>query len=180
MKFNHSDTLVYGKNRAKIDLSGYLLPLDLGEKVEYIEDATILVDLMSLSELKRYEELSPDARKRVADTIAKEKIVEVVGYSSYTVDFDYGVAGLPSFITDSIFVRSASLVANMIDSFSEEIEEVTIYDQMSAVISNYLNIPFTEVSQYPVKEVVRLYAICFRSFPNLMDLRPEDPLDEDL
>lgn len=174
----YSDTLLFGKGLAKIEAKDLILPIDLGDRVDYIEQGTVIASLMSIDEIKRYEGLPLEAQRQVSDAIMTEKIVEIVGHTGKRLDFNFGPAGLSSFLLNALYAKSLQYVSNTVPEFALALENVTLYDQMAAVISNRLTIPFTEVILYPVNEVVRLYAICFKSFPDVVDLRPKDELED--
>lgn len=180
-----SSTLMAGKGCYVIDASKLLVAIkhktDSNIRPIYLDNAQILVNLFSILELDRYykltkmEALTPD----VLEDIAKEKVVEVVGYEDYEILFLASYAGLPEFILSSIEQASVHVVQNTEQIFGDLLDNhITFYERLAAIAANRLNIPYLEVSSYPVSEVLRLYAICAASFPDIRDLREEELMPE--
>lgn len=177
--YNNSDVLLFGKNKVSIDLKGLQVAIDLGKDVAIDYNAKVVVELLSIDELKRLEMMSQKGLRDISEQVCKDKVVDVISIYGNTISYDFSVAGLTHLIITSLIAKTKEVLANLIEVYTAYAENVLIIEQMAAIIAKYMTIPYVEVIKYPVTEILRLHAICAASFAEVIDLRPkEEELDK--
>lgn len=180
MGFKYSNETVYGINSAVIKLKGQFINLEDFEnkRLIIVDDPVIVVDLLSIDELKRYANLSKLSEKSKVDienVIVRDKVVEVVGYKDKNICIPESPAGVISTIAGLIFNKSYDYIANVEINYGYHISDVTPVDQMCAIISYYTSTPYDIVKELPISEIFKRHAICARAFPNQVnDIRNKD------
>lgn len=169
-KFRKSEDIVKGLGSAVISLKNQHLCLDdpLNNRLIIVNDPVIMVDLFTISELKRYvdlSELSHQMRADVEETVVRDKVVEVVGYPGKYINLYESPAGIVTSLANTIFHKSYDYIKHPKPMYGVHIEKVNFIEQMCGIISYYLNMPFNEVEKLPVNEIFRLHTICHSSFP---------------
>ena len=129
---------------------------------------TVVARLLNVTELKRIDRtMTSDAYQKevINDEIFRACVVDILGVNK-AADLDNSSAGLVSIVAEAIYNLSVDHVVNAIKYSEEYKSQVTLIDNMTAVISKFLNINYLEVTQMPINRIFELYAVCRTSFPN--------------
>lgn len=170
MKNYISDSLLFGKHKINIDLKGVPVAINSGDNVYFDDSVRIVVDLFTIEELFRYENLSEKHLDEIAEYVVREKLIEVVSSYGKEINFEYSGAGLCRHICKCIHYKSLEVIKDLENIYDTYYSNVTLIESLCAVISKYLSIPYTEVVRYPIHEVIRLHSVCAKSFPDVLSL----------
>lgn len=169
-KFKKSDEITHGLGSAVIVLKDQHVCLDdpINKRLIIVEDPVIMVDLFTVSELKRYvdlAELSHKMRIDVEETVVRDKVVEVIGYPGKFINLYESPAGIVTTLANTIFQKSYDYIKYPKPMYGIHLDKVNFIEQMCAIVSYYLNMPFNDVEKLPVNEIFRLHTICHSAFP---------------
>jgi hypothetical protein len=164
--FNQSDSVLFGINRAVIDLNSFYI---VSDKAEIIENPKVIVDLLSPQELKRYvnlSEFSIVAEFETQQTIVQDKLVKIFGFEKRKLDLNLTPAGVVELIAECIANKSCDYLKNAVKYYDDIASNTFFVDQMCAIVSYYMNTPYDVVKTLPINEIYTRYAICQAAFPN--------------
>lgn len=169
--YNFSTELTKNKNSCTCTVPTPLVIKSVGSDpiIREVSGARCVVDLLSVDELKRYKNIGSSSNlleASVENVVVRDKVKEILGYEGYTIDLDNSPAGSITTISFAIFLLSRMHLTNAEVYYRQQEETVTLIEKMTAIISYYLNLSFTEVSKYPINEIYRLYSIVAQSFPS--------------
>lgn len=175
MTYKTSNSLVFGRYKVVLDLSGFTTAINIDDtNIHYDDSVQVVLDLFSISELERFEVLSENSKKDLFVKIAQEKMVDVISKYKGAIDFDYSPAGIPELIVRTIHSKSIEVLSDLEGVYKTYKDNINVISVMGAVVSRYLNIPYSEVITYPIHEVIRLHAICATTFPEVVSFVKED------
>lgn len=158
--------MLFGLGSAVINLTNFFVILDDNR---IVRNPKLVVHLFTPEELKRYvdlSELSPLSEYTVHDTVVHDKLVQVIGYKDAKLNLHYSPAGIIKTIASLIAEKSFQFLTNPEERYNEIVEESTFVNQMCAIISYYTVTPYDVVSQLPINEIFKRYAVCQQAFPN--------------
>ena len=165
-----SEELLYGQNKIIITLLNHTIAItNDNENIVYIDNPKILAELMTSDELKRYYNLKTGPLSTITsvdDVIVRDKVISVLDFEEFKIVNDLTPAGCIKWIADAIFNKSYSYLANFKEEYLLYHENVLLIEQIAAVVSKYLNIPYTEVILLPVNEIFKLHAVAQQTFPH--------------
>lgn len=164
-------------SRAVLDLHGFFI---ITNNLEIIENPKIIFKCLKPTELfvmEHYDNLTHMERIYVEEDLVRENVCEIFGYDGETVNLDFTPAGVISAIAEAVLKLSLRYVLNE-DSipYIQHYGRISVLENMQAIVSYYLHIPYSEVVQFPLNELYHKHAICARSFPN--QVNPLIPIEE--
>lgn len=165
------------KHRAVLDLHGFFV---ISTQKELIENPKIIIEALRPSEffvMEFFEDLVESEKIEVEEGIVRDNVITVFGYD-VEIDLEYTPAGVITSIARSVIELSLKYLKNEEGlPYEEKYDSVGYYESMQAIVSYYLNIPFTEVEKYTISELYQKHAICSKTFLGsvqpLMKLREE-------
>lgn len=178
--FKKSEEITKGIGSAVLSLRGQHLCLDdpINNRLMVIDNPVVLLDLLTIAELKRYvglSELSDSMRLEVEETVVRDKVIEVVGYTGRFINIYESPAGVISTIANTIFYKSYEYLKEPKLQYGLHLDNVNFIEQMCGIVSYYLHMPFNEVERLPINEIFRLHSICHSAFPaQVNDIRQEE------
>lgn len=178
MNYKLSEELVSNKNRIVVDLKGHFLTVSNGtDNIQMIDNARVVIELLNTPELERYFNLKASTQSvatQVDEVIVRDKVVEILDYPGWYIDLDLSPAGTIKWLADAIYHRSYSYFANAEEEYGIALKQVIFTEQMAAIISKIMHIPYTEVIQMPVSQIFKLHSICHMAFPTeVFDIRKD-------
>jgi hypothetical protein len=172
--FNKSESVLFGINRAVIDLNGFYV---VSTNCEIFENPRLVVDLLSPQELKRYvnlSEYSVTAEYETQQTIVQDKLVKIFEHDGSKLDLNLTPAGVVELIAESIANKSCDYLRHAQRNYDLIAEETFFVDQMCAIVSYYMNTSYDIVKTLPINEIFTRYAVCQKAFPNQVQPITED------
>lgn len=166
-------------SRALLNLHGFFL---VDNNFNIIENPKIIFSALVADELYllSYIELLPfEERCIVYEELVKSNVIEVFGLKDSTINLDYSPAGVIEAIAEAILQFTYDYLVNKNnEKYEVASDKLTYFDNMMAIISYYLNMPYPEVLKLPVNDVYKKYALCARAFPT--QVAPLQPIEENL
>lgn len=130
-----------------------------------INNLNIKVRLLTFSELNKCLQLQQTTSNlEVNEEIFKSCFLGILGFKDITLDFDKSPAGLIDTVSQIIYNESYKICTNLPTNFNSVVTTINNIETTAAAISHYLNICYTEVINYPIDKLLRLYAICHITF----------------
>lgn len=168
-KFKSSEEIVKGVGSAIVTLKGqHIAVIDDSGESYFIYDPSIIIDLLSFVELKRYaglSELSTQMKADAEEVIVRDKVVEIIGSEGMYLNIMLTPAGVISTLADIICRVSYDYIDRPKDQYGIHVGKVNFIEQMCAIVAHYMNIPFYELEKLPLSEIFRLHSICHMAFP---------------
>ena len=168
--YTENERKILSISRAVINLKGFYV---ITESEKIIDDPVIMVNLLSKVELETFSTLltlSLEQRLEVEEAILRSHILIIVGYNGQKIDLNYTPAGVIATIAQAITSKSEQYLDNENNSMYDFTETTVNYiEEMSAIISYYMNIRYDYVITLPINEIYKRYAICQRAFPHQID-----------
>lgn len=153
-------------SRALLNLHGFFL---VDSNFNIIENPKIIFSALVADELYllSYIELLPFAERCIVyEELVKNNVIEVFGLKDTTINLEYSPAGVIETIAEAILQFTYDYLVNENNiKYENAIEKLGYFDNMQAVVSFYLNIPYTEVIKLPVNDIYKKYALCASAFP---------------
>lgn len=158
------NTIDYGIGNAIIPFND--VPIVINGVV--YKNLVAVVKLLNPEQLLRLDRIltdDPVQKDLVDEDIVRTCLLDIIGVDG-EVDLDTASAGFIQAIARAVYLQSISYIVNSKEYHQELTSTVTLVETMSAVISRFLNIPYTEVIEYPINRIYKYYAICRSAFPN--------------
>lgn len=166
--FNNSKEIIKNINSCRCEINTPIV-ITNGKVFKEITKAVCIVDLLSVSELKRYTNLghkSDVLEAVVENVIVKDKVKEILNFEGYSIDIQRSPAGSITTLAFAIYLKSKMHLMEPEPMYRLQEQSITMIDKMAAIIAYYMNIPFTTVLDLPVNEIYRRYAITSGAFPS--------------
>lgn len=181
--YTFSDELTKNINSCNCTINSGIVLRSIGPNKNYIEinSAILIVDLLSIDELKRYKNIGSASNAfeaSIENVVVRDKVREVLGHPGYEIDINKSPAGSITTIAYAIFLKTKMHSSAAEYSFNIQAATVTTIEKMASIIAYYMNIPFTTVVKEPINEIYHKYAILVQSFPSQVQdpfAREEEP-----
>lgn len=164
-------------SRAVINLHGFFV---ITNTHSIIDNPKIVVKCLQVSELfvmEYFDNLSPLDKLIVEEDLIRDNVCEIYNHEGETISLEYTPAGIITSIASAILNLSLKYLIN--DDgvpYAQHYERISYLENMQAIVSYYLQIPYGEVVKLPLNELFHKHAICARAFPN--QVLPLLPVDE--
>lgn len=140
--------------------------IEINRKV--YKNLTVAARLLNISEIDKVLRMDlekSDVGENIYDEIFSLCVIDIPGVDG-VINLDETPAGFVSSVSKTILSMSLQCINDPISTSKKYAEEVTLIDNMCAIISRYLSIPFNEVRLYPIDRVFSLFSVCYKTFPN--------------
>lgn len=169
--YTFSEELTKNINSCNCTINSGIVLRSVGPNKQYkeVNSATLIVDLLSITELQRYKNIgsaSSAFEAAIENVVVRDKVREVLGHPGYEIDINKSPAGSITTIAYAIFLKTKMHASAAEYSYNIQAANITTVEKMASIISYYMNIPYTTVVKEPVNEVYRKYAILVESFPS--------------
>lgn len=163
-----------GENGIAITLSG--LQVSINNKI--YNEPVCIARLLTVSELERLSSFSNETA--LESSTIDEEIVHLTFHSflgiTDSVNWDEIEAGVISIISQSIRLKSISMISDPIGAINQIRQQIGLYDSIQAIVSRFMATPFDVVKNLPINELLKRYAICIETFPE--EVRPPAEKEE--
>lgn len=153
-------------SRAVLNLHGFFI---VTTEEQIIENPQIVIKTLKPSELflmDYYDNLTIYERSDLEELVLEDNVVGIYGYEDKKISIAFTPAGVVSSISQAVFDLSLKyLINNNGKEYEKKLNTVTYLENMQAIVSYYLNIPFNEVCELSLSELYKKHAICYATFP---------------
>lgn len=175
-----SEELTKNINSCNCTINSGIVLKSLGPNKVYkeVNSAICIVDLLTIDEIKRYKNIGSASNAfeaAIENVIVRDKVREVLGHPGFEIDVNKSPAGSITTIAYAIYLKTKMHLSEPEHSYKVQEQGITMIEQMSSIISYYMNIPYTEVIKIPLNEIYHRYAVLVKSFPSQV----QDPFEID-
>ena len=137
-----------------------------------ITGPNIKVRLLSYSEASKCISMTNSGMNQllINDEIVEKVVLGVIGFDGEVIDFEASDAGLCDALAERIMMESVYILNNIDLAYERIAPSVTWVETICCIVSNRMSTPYTDVLNLPIDEVIKRYAICQASFPDLLPL----------
>lgn len=150
----------------------------------YYKEPVAVCRLLTPSEFFRITQIDtnfPSAKTELEDNVIELCFKSFIGVDEQ-VDWDVMDGGHVSTLVNAIIYRSGFYISNPVDVVNGLLPLINFTEQVQAIVSRFLMIPFKETKELPVHELYHYYAICIKAFPqevNMPEIVSPDKQEEE-
>ena len=173
---NDIDIFTLKKDLIVISLSGVSIISKNGTTI--YKNGYAVCRLLSVDELKRLDTINNEnaqVHDSVEYSVATTTLLDYIGINKDEIDYDASDAGLIPRIANAVIIKSLEILKDPLSRLAAYEQEISFTETISAIVSRYMNIPYTEVTGMPVNKVLRLFSICKKAFPTEVRIGEEGP-----
>lgn len=154
-------------SRAVLNLHGFFIITD---KDEIIDNPQVIIQTLKPDELylmDYFDELDANERADLEDILVRENVMGIYGYPDSKISCTYTPAGIVASVAKAVLELSFKYLENKDGrAYKEKLETVTYLESMQAIVSYYLQIPYSDVTKMTLSELYKKHAICAATFPS--------------
>lgn len=126
-----------------------------------IKDPNLKIRLLNFSELHKLQGLMENNvdLSTIYEEIFNVCFINVIGFEEEQIDLDNSGAYIIDSIGSIIYRESLNIIKNLPQAFTQVVNTIPTVDVIAAKIAYHLNMNYEIVSQLPMDELIRLYAI---------------------
>lgn len=135
-----------------------------------IRSPNIKFKLLSYPDLNKIELMVTSGMNRldINDEICSKCILGIVGFDNEEIDFSESPCFVSDYIATKIENNSRTIINDVEKAFTSLSGSSSLYERLSLVVAHYTNNSYEFTQKLPIDELVKRYALCSMSFPNVV------------
>lgn len=137
------------------------------------------IKLLSYPDINKIELMESSGMKEVDinEEIVEKCLLTIIGFEEEELDLDNSPAGVVDHLATKIKLNSLMCINEVEETFQKFISTSSLFDRLALVVAHYTNNTYEYTQQLPIDELMKRYAVCYMSFPNVVPIELNEEVE---